>query len=206
MKKYRLLLIIIIFPLAIAMAQEAELVRVKTEQGVVKIEANLKWQALALRGPLLYSGKNFQLSKSDLLQLIKKLVTEQDSLLKAENFTSLFLGRLVEFPWMQAFLMRRAAESQDWQPQLDKPNHQEINAWVAKILFKHPIWQRIDALFSNSGYHLSGLSVEKVLVDDVAKLGLDAVQDLNGKLPFDAQVWLILEKEKKNLQRKGKND
>jgi len=177
-------------------AQEVDLVKMRTEQGILKIEADLSWHTLRVRGKPWQFGLNCTISETELLQLIEKLVTEKDSLLKAQTFSSFMLGRVVEFPWLEEFLMGQAAQSPEWQAERGRLTKRQvhINEWVAKVLFKHPIWQKVRQMLRKSGYDVSKISVEKVLVNDVPKIGLESVKDLTGKLPFDAQVSLILKK------------
>ncbi|WP_457566427.1 hypothetical protein [Caldithrix abyssi] len=179
-------------------AQLMEPVKIKTPHGILKIEANLKWHTLRVRAETSIPGENGAIAEADLLKLIEKLVTEKDSLLYGQTFSSLYLGRLVEYPWLVTFLMRRAAESPEWQAERGrlKIDSVNINDWVATILFTHPIRDKIDRLFRKSGYRVTGISVEKVLVNDASKVERESVKYLTGKLPFDAQTWLILKKIK----------
>ncbi|MHB2154757.1 hypothetical protein ACX8XN_10210 [Calditrichota bacterium GD2] len=162
----------------------------------MKIEANLKWHTLRVRAETSIPGEKCAIAEADLLKLIEKLVTEKDSLLNRQTFSSLYLGRLVEYPWLVTFLMRCAAESPEWQAERErlKIDNVNINDWIATILFTHPMRDKIDRLFRKSGYRVTGISVEKVLVNDASKIERESVKYLTGKLPFDAQTWLILKK------------
>ncbi|WP_456439922.1 hypothetical protein [Caldithrix abyssi] len=193
-----ILIALISFLKVCVLAQEVEPIKIKTSHGILKIEANLKWHTLRVRSETSILGENCAITEADLLKLIEKLVTEKDSLLNEQTFSSLYLGRLVEYPWLATFLMRRAAESPEWQaePGRLKIDSVNINGWVATILFTHPIRDKIDRLFRKCGYQVTGISVEKVLVNDVSKVELETVKYLTGKLPFDAQTWLILKKIK----------
>lgn len=109
---------------------------------------------------------------------------------------TLALGRIERYPWLSSLLARQASSSRRWDPaagrpleQRGKPVHE--NAYVAAALRGMP---EFTVLFDR--WQVAGVSVEKVLVKRAAELSLPAGAPVapNAKLPFDAIVWVTLQR------------
>ena len=98
---------------------------------------------------------------------------------------SLFLGRLVEYPWLSTTLADAALQSPEWNGKRGRmrshPNR--INAFVMEILRANKDLQSI-----LPDWEINSISVEKVLVGPTEKYAPQATR--SGKAPFDAMCWL----------------
>ena len=106
---------------------------------------------------------------------------------------SLFLGRLVDFPWLSAYLARAAAADPGWNARLGKPVRDEINHYVGTLLSRAAIVETIEPALVAGGYRIAGASVEKVLVGPAQRIPALGEKGPSGRLPFDAQLWFRLE-------------
>jgi hypothetical protein len=109
-------------------------------------------------------------------------------------YTSISLGRLVDYPWLSALLTRTAAVDRHWNARTGRPLHGDVNRYVAELLSRPAATEPLQPVLASSGYRIHGASVEKVLVataDRIPGLADGAVQ---GRLPFDAMLWLLLER------------
>ena len=102
---------------------------------------------------------------------------------------SVAFGRMVEYPWLSAFLARQASSSRIWDPVAGKARGESDNSYVAAALRGMP---EFTVLFDN--WRIRGVSVEKVLVKRASELSLAAGAPLpaNSLLPYDAIVWVTL--------------
>ncbi len=193
----KILLFTIFLVSRILLAQEQELIVVQKDSQLVKVTADLRWNTLTIR--LVSKGKSrAMLKQQELLQILDTLVIQKGQFLKEHEFNSIFLGRLIEYPWLEKFLILQAAQSADWDPVKGHLKNRKIfiNSWVASQLFRHPIFKTISKKFQKIHYRLTKVSVEKVLVTGLKKIGLKISNIQKGNFPFDAQVWLILKKQK----------
>ncbi len=109
-------------------------------------------------------------------------------------YTSISLGRLVDYPWLSALLTRTAAVDRHWNARTGRPLHGDVNRYVAELLSRPAAIEPLQPVLASSGYRIHGASVEKVLVataDGIPGVADGAVQ---GRLPFDAMLWLLLER------------
>ena len=110
------------------------------------------------------------------------------------RWSSISLGRLIDYPWLSTYLARAAAGDPGWNARAGKPVRGGINAYVADLLSRPALTDQLQHALATGGYRISGASVEKVLVataDKIPGLGDDP---LKGRLPFDAMLWLLLER------------
>jgi hypothetical protein len=107
-------------------------------------------------------------------------------------YRSLYLGRLVDFPWLSAELAARAAGDAGWDARKGRPAGKDPNAYVAAVLSRPAVSGALQSALAGSGYRLGPASVEKVLVGDRRQRGGEGPA---GRLPFDAMVWFRLERE-----------
>lgn len=110
------------------------------------------------------------------------------------TYRSIFLGRLVRYPWMVAQLIAAAAESNEWDGTRGRAKDRKDNALVARLLFESGAVAPAAQVVARHGYVVTDVSVEKVLVATREQLPDDFPPESKGKLPFDAQVWLEIRK------------
>ena len=110
------------------------------------------------------------------------------------TYSTLFIGRLIDYPWLSQYLAVTAHDDAGWNAKQGKPLSGNINNYVSTLLFSLEPISKIKTLFMQNGYAVSGISVEKVLVGSFREIPLYQGKVHQGKIPFDAMVWLKLKK------------
>lgn len=109
-----------------------------------------------------------------------------------QAYSSIFLGRLVHYPWLVNALLQAAAASPQWDSVQGAAKDGQDNRAVAQLLSQTEALLGVRASLRRAGYELTGVSVEKVLVGGHTDFPYHLAQNTPGRLPFDAQVWLLL--------------
>jgi hypothetical protein len=109
-------------------------------------------------------------------------------------YTSLFLGRLVDYPWLCEYLAVTAYKDPQWDRKKGKPVSMDLYKYVSAILSNSEVTSQFEDVFGTSGYRIKAVILEKVLIGSFRDVPLYTGKMLPGKIPFDAQVWLRLEK------------
>jgi len=154
------------------------------------VEINPQWQVMRIR-----SHENAFLSctvsQDKFNELITTAFTDPES--NKTDFKSLFIGRLVEYPWLSRYLAMQALQHEDWDSEKGRYLGENINAFVAGILSSPEILNQIREPFSGTDYIVARASVEKVLIgkaNEIEWLEINA----NVLVPYDVMVHFILEK------------
>ncbi len=114
---------------------------------------------------------------------------------KLENvYSSLSLGRLIDYPWICQYLATAAHRDRGWDSKKGKPVRMDINKFVAHLLFRKEVMAPIEAGLEKDGYKVTGVTVEKVLVGRFQEVPFYQGKMHPGWIPYDAQVWLRLGK------------
>jgi hypothetical protein len=172
---------------------EAVITSISLGECTLRLEAAENWPALRLRA----SHPNYTpcfIDKASVTQVLSEAFAKPHPELASRAFTSLAIGRLIDYPWLVQFLALRAARDPGWDSAAGKPVKVHINRYVADVLSSPEIVLEIEAPLREQRYRIAGVSVEKVLVG-----GFENVPQLEGprrkgKIPFDAQVWFRLER------------
>ncbi len=131
------------------------------------------------------------LTRGQLAALLQEFLGRTESL--TTPFHSLFLGRLVDHPWLSRYLAERALADPNWDAESGRPRTGEINAFVRTILTSADAIALLQSLFDGTGYTVTGVSVEKVLVMPANGIAwLDTSR--TGLVPFDALTHVTLER------------
>jgi hypothetical protein len=110
-------------------------------------------------------------------------------------YSSLYLGRLVDYPWVSEYLAVSAYADRRWDRKRGKPVSKDINRYVSTILSGKDVLAQIEETFGDSGYRIASVTVEKVLVGTFRDIPLYQGEMAKGKVPYDAQVWFKLGKK-----------
>jgi hypothetical protein len=160
----------------------------------LRVEAAGNWPSLRLR---VWHPQHTPcgVDSSAVLRVLEQAFADLPSAAPGRVFTSLAIGRLIDYPWMARFLAESAAKDNRWDADAGKPKGVHENRYVADILTRPEIVGPIEAVTRPHGYRVVGVSVEKVLIG-----GFDSVPGWEGprrrgKVPFDAQTWFRLEKD-----------
>ena len=129
------------------------------------------------------------------VQSILKVAFSKTAPPKLEGpYSSLFIGRLIDFPWLSQYLATTAYKDKGWNRTKGKPLSVDINKYVATILSRPEVTSQVGETFGDSGYRIVSVSVEKVLVGPFRDVPLYQGEMLPGKVPYDCMVWFRLEK------------
>jgi hypothetical protein len=109
-------------------------------------------------------------------------------------FRSLTFGRLIDYPWLSQFLAHRAAADRAWDLAKGRPVAGDVNRFVAQILSSREILDPLEPPLARHGYAIGRASVEKVLVGGFDQVPLLAGPPPRGRVPFDAILWLRLQR------------
>ena len=160
---------------------------------VLRVEADDQSHTLRLR--LLPEGPTCQVTQAAMHTILKAVFAQTDPPKLAGPYTSLFLGRLMEYPWLSAYLATSAYHDRQWDRKLGKPVTMGLYRYVRSILSRKEVTAQFDEPFGDSGYRVVAVTVEKVGVGGFADIPLYAGPRRPGKVPCDALVWLTLEKK-----------
>jgi hypothetical protein len=106
---------------------------------------------------------------------------------------NLFLGRIVELPWLSRELALAARGSQGWDMRAGRPRAGDPDRFVAGLLANSAA---LRDLFPS--YTITSVSVEKVLVPTRAMIRARTAGDHvpDERLPYDAMLWVRLESKR----------
>ena len=172
---------------------EAAIASVPSGECTLSLEASENWPALRLRAGHPEHRPCF-IDKASVIRVLSEAVAKPHTELSSRVFTSLAIGRLIDYPWLVQFLALRAARDPAWDATAGKPVKVHINRYVADVLSSPEIVREIEAPLCKHGYRIVGVSVEKVLVGDFENVPQLEGPRRKGKIPFDAQVWFRLER------------
>lgn len=177
-----------------AASNETELASVKEASCTLVINANPRWQALVVRvqPPV---PENCGISEGALTQLLDSGFSKLDAARGPIAYSSISLGRLVGYPSMSGALALAASKDKGWDKLKGRATDGNDNKTISRLLADGEIMSPITRIIDRWGYRLKSVSVEKVLVGRYRDIPHYAGPKLDGKVPFDAQVWLRLERK-----------
>jgi len=186
---------ILFFSLSGTIASSQDLVIVSSKAGEcdLTVESNEKWHTLRLRAhhP---KYKGCHIDKNSMLLVLNAAFLKTDSPKLDGQYSSLFIGRLIDYPWLSQYLATTAYRDHGWDSKKGKPVAIDINKYVSQVLFRKELIAQIEPAFAKGGYRVVGVTVEKVLVGGFSEVPLYQGKMFSGKVPYDAQVWFRLEK------------
>jgi hypothetical protein len=176
-----------------AWGRESLVITVPSGECSLSVEADNEWHTLRLRAhhPC-YKGCN--IAQNDMVSTLAAAFSKTELPALTGEYSSLFLGRLIDYPWLAHTLATAAYHDPAWNAKKGKPITLEINHYVARVLHNPELLAPIENVMARHGYRISGVSVEKVLVGDFRDLPFYEGKTRAGLIPFDAQVWLRLRK------------
>jgi hypothetical protein len=172
---------------------EAVIASIPSGECTLGLEAAENWPTLRLRA----GHPNYKpcfINKASVTQVLSEAFAKPHPELASRAFTSLAIGRLIDYPWLVQFLALRAARDPGWDAAAGKPVKAQINRYVADVLSSPEIVLEMEAPLREQRYRITGVSVEKVLVGSFENVPQLEGPRRKGKIPFDAQVWFRLER------------
>jgi hypothetical protein len=187
------LFLMIFFSGTVALSQELTIVSSKVGECLLSVESNEKWNTLRLRAhhPK-YSG--CQIDKDSMLSVLSAAFSKTESPRLEGSYSSLSIGRLIDYPWLSQYLATTAYRDLGWDSKKGKPVAMDINKYAKQLLFRKELIAQIEAPFTKGGYRIVSVTVEKVLVGGFREVPFYQGEMHPGRVPYDAQVWFRLEK------------
>jgi hypothetical protein len=190
---YVLLWLLLVSPASV-WSQNTTIISAPAGECTLSIEADEEWRTLRLRAhhPR-YQPCN--VNQESVLSLLASAFAKTEPPALQGEYTSLFIGRLIDYPWLSHYLAETAHRDKRWNRKRGLPIKMGINRYTAGLLFNLDLLKPIQTELGKHGYRIAGVSVEKVLVGRASNLPGPTRKNLAGRLPFDAQVWLQLRKK-----------
>jgi hypothetical protein len=176
--------------------QAQEIFSMEAGKCSLTVEADNQSHTLRLRVHPEYN--DCHISKDSMLSALKAAFTKTEPPRLEGRYSSLYIGRLIDYPWLSQYLATTAYRDRGWDKKRGKHMALNINKYVSNILSRKEITVELEEAFAASGYKVISATVEKVLIGDLRSVPLYQGKMTPGKMPYDAQVWFRLEKNNEN--------
>ena len=186
------LFLFLALPAVVASYQERLILSTEAGRCSLRVEADDQSRTLRLRAHP--DGSSCAVAKDAMLRTLAAAFARTDPPKLEGAYSSLFIGRLIDFPWLSEYLALAAYKDKGWNRAKGKPAAMDMNKYVAAILARREVTAPIEETFGDSGYRIVGVTVEKVLVGGSGDVPLYEGKTRSGKVPFDGMVWFRLEK------------
>ncbi len=131
------------------------------------------------------------LTRETLTRQVQEFLSGAD--IGVNGFQSLSLGRLVDHPWLSRYLAEQALADGNWDAVRGMPRNGDINGFVRSTLTTPAALALLQSVFEGTGYTVTGVSVEKVLV--LPANSMPWLETSHTELvPFDALTFVRLER------------
>ena len=174
-------------------SQAKTIVTQKAGECILSVESDDAWGTLRLRAhhP---EYKNCRVGKEEMVAILREAFSKAGAPKLEGNYTSLFIGRLVDYPWLSHYLALAALNDSGWDAKKSRPVVEGINKYVSDLLSIRDLTSQLEAPFTLAGYKITGAMVEKVLLGTVRDLPFFEGDPFTGVIPYDAMVWFKLER------------
>jgi hypothetical protein len=175
------------------LSQEEVISSSKVGECLLTVEANARWHTLRLRAhhP---EGRNCLVDRDSMLSVLNEAFSKTGLLNSEGVFTSLYIGRLIDYPWLSQYLAITAHKDRKWNAKRGKPVALNANKYVSGVLSQKEVLAQIETIVAKRGYRVKGVSVEKVLSGGLREVPQYSGEMAEGLFPYDAQVWFRLER------------
>ena len=185
-------LLLSLAPASAGAYQERLILAVKAGACTLRLEADDDARALRLR--VLPEDGGCRVSREEVQALLRRAFSKTDPPRLEGAYATLFLGRLADFPWLSEWLASAAAGDGRWDRQEGRAVGMGNEACVAALLSEPRFTEQLEPALRDAGYRIRGATVEKVLVRDAPEPGAQGARSRPGRVPYDAMVWLRLER------------
>ena len=176
-------------------ASSEDLVVVSSSVGecTLRVESNEAWRTLRMRAhhP---KQRDCRIDQASVVAVLSAVFSKTESPKLDGSFSSLYIGRLIDYPWLCQYLATTAYSDRGWDSKKGNPLAMGINKYVAQLLFRKEVVTPIESALGKGGYKVAGVTVEKVLVGGFREVPFYQGPMHPGWVPYDAQVWFRLEK------------
>lgn len=121
-------------------------------------------------------------TQAETVALFTEILKSQEAGDNEGSYTSLMLGSLAHYAWMQRYLMETARRDDNWSQETGRPVSGHENSYVNSILNRPAIIGVFNKAGAQLGYRFSGASCEKVFISEKG-------------LPYDAHCWIEMTPE-----------
>ena len=186
-------LLVILFSLPSASHQARVIYSVDAGACRLTVEADDQSRTLRLRvNP---EGNTCRITRDAMLGALRATFLKTDPPRLEGTYSSLSIGRVIDYPWLSQYLARAAHNDTRWDGKRGKPVAMDINKYVSVVLSEREVTAHIDRALAGSGYRVTSVHVEKVLVGGFRDVPLYEGETVPGRIPYDAQAWFRLEKK-----------
>ena len=177
----------------LASSEERVIVSWDVGECALRVESNEAWHTLRLRAHY-PKQRDCRIDQDSVVAVLSVAFSKTESPKLEGSYSSLFLGRLIDYPWLCQYLATTAYRDRAWDSKKGNPRVMGVNKYVAQLLFRKEVVTPIDTALSKGGYRVAGVTVEKVLVGGFHEVPFYQGTMHPGRVPYDAQVWFRLEK------------
>jgi len=187
------LMLVLALPCRNAWSGDAIIVSVPAGECTLSVEANDEWHTLRLRAhhP---QYKGCHITEDEMTASLEAAFLKTETPALKGNYSSLSIGRFIDFPWLSQYLADAAYSDHEWNSKKGKPVTLGFNNYVARVLFNQKLLTSIQTTLAGAGYRIVSVTVEKVLVGGFREVPLYRGDHVRGLIPYDAQVWFRLQK------------
>ncbi len=186
---------LLVFSLSGTIVSSEELVIVSSKVGEcnLALESNEKWHTLRLRAhhP---EYRGCHIDQESMLAVLDTAFSKTEPPKLEGGYTSLSIGRLIDYPGLCQYLATAAYRDRGWDSKKGRPVAMDINKYTSQLLFRKELMAPIETVLVKGGYKVVGVTVEKVLVGGFREVPFYQGEMHPGRIPYDAQVWLRIEK------------
>jgi len=187
--------LILFFALPVICTAYQERLVLSMEEGKCSLRVEADDESRMLRLRVQPSYPECYATKESMQKILKEVFSKTD-LSKLEGiYTSLSLGRLIDYPWLCEHLAASAYKDPQWNKINGKPVSMDLYRYVSSVLMNKEVTAQFEETFGDSGYRIKAVTIEKVLVGGFRDVPLYRGKIIPGKVPFDAVVWFRLEKK-----------
>lgn len=184
--------LLLALPAAAGAYQERLILAVEAEGCTLRLEADDGARSLRLR--VVRDHPGCHVSREAVRSFLSAAFAKAEPPRLEGTYASLYIGRLIDFPWLASHLASTAYEDRRWDRRRGRPIDVGINEYVATLLSSAEVTSPLEAAMEGAGYRIRSATVEKVLVGGLRDVPGYEGPPSAGKVPFDAQVWFRLEK------------
>ena len=165
------------------------------EAGKCRLTVEADDQSRTLRLRVHPEHNDCHITRDAMLATLSEAFSKTDPPRLEGTYSSLSIGRLIDYPWLSQHLALTAHKDKRWDRRTGKPVAMDINKYVSFILSEKTVTDQIEGALSGSEHRVVSASVEKVLVGGFRNVPLYQGEMAPGIIPYDAQVWFRLEKK-----------
>jgi hypothetical protein len=187
------LAIVILIVTPVASYQERCIVSMEAGKCSLTVEVDDESRTARLR--VSPNGQGCHIEKALMLETLKKAFSKTDAPKLEGVYSSLCIGRLIDYPWLSQYLADSAWNDPSWDRKKGKPVNLDLYRYVKNLLARKEVAGEIDKALEAAGYRVTSVTIEKVLVGSLRDVPLYQGKMAPGKVPLDAIVWFILKKD-----------